>query len=278
LIRDLTPKDTEALYRMLNTEVIGIDVDTIRNIYRNAKSFIVWDKGGIKGFAYILITNKEQYRWSIQLYVSPQERRKGIGTLLYKEVEKHVKNEKPSVLITEFRVDIDDPTPFYKRLDYKKWYGSPEMYFEGTTQPDVDLEFINYDDKYYEQYAKCAQDCFYEIRKENDIEPYIIPLSDEYRKNKLSEKDSIYLTFDNEHLVGAITIKGGYIDNIMVAPSYQGRGFGKKITQFGINKALSKGEPLIQLCYMEGNTKAESLYKSLGFVMVQHTHVYRRLL
>lgn len=62
----------------------------------------------------------------------------------------------------------------------------------------------------------------------------------------------------------------------MVSPSYQRKGYGKKITQFGINKELSKGEPLIHLCYIEGNEKAENLYKSLGFETVQVIHIYRK--
>lgn len=278
MIRNYVTEDLGQLHNIISKEVIGIDLDTIRNIQSGVKNFLIWDEAGIKGFAYMIESNKEKHEWRIQLYVDPQERRKGIGTALYHEIQRQVEVEKPSVLVTEFRVDIDDPAHFYERFGYKKWYGSPDMHYRGTTQEGVNISFVNYEDKYYEQYAKCRQDCFYEIRKQNDIQPYIRPLNDEDRKNILSEKDSIYLAFDNECLVGAIKIKGGYLDLVMVSPSYQGKGYGKKITQFGINKALREGQPLIQLCYMEGNKRAENLYKSLGFEIVQNTHAYRKFM
>lgn len=278
MIREVNSEDLEQIYKISSKELIGIKLDDIKNIHKSAKHFIMWDEAGIKGFAYMEETNKEEGRWSVQLYVDSQERRKGIGRALYAEIQKHIETNKPNVLATEFRVDIDNPATFYENLGFKKWYGSPEMCYKGGAQPDVDIKFINYEDKYYEQYTKCRQACFYEIRKGNDIHPFIIPSSEEDRKNILSERDSIYLAFVDGHLVGAITVKGGYLDRIMVAPSYQGKGYGKKITQFGINKALSKGETLISLFYMEGNEKAENLYKSLGFEVVQNTHVYRKFM
>ena len=64
----------------------------------------------------------------------------------------------------------------------------------------------------------------------------------------------------------------------MVLPDYQGKGYGKKATQFGINKVLDSGEENVYLCFIKGNDRAQSLYTSLGFELVQDTHVYRKLL
>ncbi|MDF2672069.1 MAG: hypothetical protein K0R09_334 [Clostridiales bacterium] len=276
MIREFISEDIEQIYKIINMEVIDNVMDTIRNIQNDSKKFIVWDDAGIKGFAYMLEMNKENKEWNIQLFVEPKERRKRIGTALYQEIQRYLECEKPSVLVTEFRVDIDNTASFYEKLGYKKWYGSPELYYRGTNQPEVDIKFVPYEDKYYEQYAKCRQDCFYEMSVKNDFKPYVIPLSEQDKKNLFSGKDSIYVTLDNECLIGAITIDNGYLDQIMVSPAYQGKGYGKKITQFGINKELDKGISLIHLCYIEGNDKAENLYRSLGFETVQITHVYRK--
>ncbi|ENQ3077283.1 GNAT family N-acetyltransferase [Bacillus cereus] len=276
MIRDCQFEDLEQLVKISSVGVIDVDLNNMMNIFKETKHFLVWDELGVKGFAFVIIRNEEKREWDIQVYVDPGERRKGIGTLLHQEIHKIVESENPSVFVTEVRVDVENPASFYERLGYKKWFGSPSMCYTGGVQPDVDLEFIPYEDKFYEQYAECRAACFYEIAVKNDFKPYVIPLS-EQDKQALSNKP-IYITLHNEQLVGAITIEDGYLDHIMVSPAYQGKGYGKKITQFGINRALSNGDTSIQLCYIEGNSKAENLYKSLGFEIVRIMHVYRKFM
>lgn len=278
MIREFMVEDIDQILKIASKELTNFERNAIVEIQEISKKFVVWDDGGINGFAYAIETNKENRKWNIQLYVEPHERRKGIGTLLYQEVEECIQREKPSIMVSEARADLDDPSNFYVKFGFKKWYGSPEMHYGGATQPVVDMKFISYEDKYYEQFTKCRQDCFYEIRKDNDIKPYIIPQSGEDRGFILAEREHIFLTFDGEHLIGAITIKDGYLDRIMVSPTYQGKGFGKKITQFGINQVIKEGELLVHLSYMEGNKTAERLYNSLGFETVQVTYVYRKFI
>ncbi|WP_420541685.1 GNAT family N-acetyltransferase [Guptibacillus spartinae] len=64
----------------------------------------------------------------------------------------------------------------------------------------------------------------------------------------------------------------------MVAPSYQGKGYGRKALQFGINKMLDDGYKDIRICFVEGNDNAEKLYTSLGFKPLHYTRVYRKFL
>ncbi|MGG2016320.1 GNAT family N-acetyltransferase [Bacillus sp. S10(2024)] len=276
MIRECQFEDLEQLIKISSLEVIDADLDNMMNIFKETKHFLVWDELGVKGFAFVIIRNEEKREWDVQVYVNPRERRKGIGTLLHQEIYKIVESENPSVFVTEVRVDIENPASFYERLGYKKWFGSPSMCYTGGVQPDVDIEFIPYEDKFYKQYAECRAECFYDIAVKNDFRPYVIPLSEQDKK-ALSNKP-IYVTLHNEQLVGAVTAQDGYLDHIMVSPAYQGKGYGKKITQFGINKALSKGATSVQLCYIEGNSKAENLYRLLGFETVQVMHVYRKFM
>lgn len=62
----------------------------------------------------------------------------------------------------------------------------------------------------------------------------------------------------------------------MVPQKYQGEGYGKKIAQFAINRALDEGIEPIYLCYVDGNDKANNLYKSLGFETLQVIDIYRK--
>jgi GNAT superfamily N-acetyltransferase len=253
-------------------------IDILRDIHNQARKFLVYDEKVIKGFAYAVRVTEEENEWTIQVYVDTKERRKGIGTALHQELLRYLESEKPNVLVTEFRVDINDSTAFFQRHGYKKWYGCPNLLYKGTIQYDVDINFVNYEDKYYMKYAKCRQECFYELRKRYDFKPYLIPLSEEDRTCLLKEKDSIYLTLNKEEIIACVTIKNGCIDDVMVSPLYQGSGYGKKTTQFAINKALSQGAHPIYLYYIDGNEKADRLYKSLGFETMQIIHVYRRFM
>ncbi len=278
MIRDFRLEDVNQLNEIMSRGDIIDKVDIIKDIQSKSKIFLVYEDERIKAFAYAAKGTEGENEWNIQVYVDIKERRKGIGIALYKELLRYLEPEKPRVLITEFRVDINDSTPFYERLGYQKWFGCPNLFYKGKEQNDIDINFINYEDKYYEQYARCRQECFYELRKNYDFKPYLIPLCEEDRENFLKEKNCIYLALNNEEIMACVTVKSGYIDNIMVPPVYQNKGYGKKVTQFAINKALEQETHPIYLCYIDGNEKANKLYKSLGFETMQIIHVYRKFI
>jgi GNAT superfamily N-acetyltransferase len=152
-----------------------------------------------------------------------------------------------------------------------------DLYYNGSLQPKSDLQFIEYEDKYFEQYAEGLRQSFYEMRKVHDFQPHLCcELSDEKREEFLNNKDQTFLLVDNETLIGsAIVYNNGFLDDIFVVPSYQGKGYGRLITQFAINKAISQGINKIETSVVEWNTRAFELYQSLGFSNVQTTHYYQ---
>lgn len=82
----------------------------------------------------------------------------------------------------------------------------------------------------------------------------------------------------NEQIVASVTTGEGILDNLMVVPSYQGNGYGRKALQFGMNEMLEEGYEEIRICFLEGNESAERLYTSLGFKPLHNTQVYRKFL
>ena len=178
---------------------------------------------------------------------------------------------------TRFRVDKDDATLLYKKLGYEKWYGGHDLFYNGSEQPKSDLRFVSYEDKYFEQYAEGLRTSFYEMRKENDFRPYFCcELNKEKREEFLNNKDNLFLLLDNEKLIASVIVyNNGNLDDVFVVPSYQGKGYGKIIVQFAINKAINGGINNIRLRAIEWNKRALNLYRSLGFDIVQTTHYYR---
>ncbi len=278
MIREFKLDDLEEINKLIYRGDILDKIDVIKDIQERAEEFLIYKDENIKGLAYVIKSVYEENLWNIQIYVDIKERRKGIGTRLYNELFRYLEKENTGCIVTEFRVDVNDSTGFYKKLGYEKWYRCPNLIYREKEQFDLDIDFVSYEDKYYDQYSKCVQECFYELRKRYDFKPYLIPKSEEERNRLIENKDSIYLTLNNEEIISAVTIKGGYIDNIMVPQKHQGKGYGKNITQFAINKSLDQGVQPIYLCYIDGNEKANNLYKSLGFEIFQVIDIYRKFI
>lgn len=277
MIREFNIDDLEGVNNLINRGDIIDKIDVIKDVKRRAEKFLIYREEEIKGFAYMIKSMDEENQWNIEIYVDIEERRKGIGTKLYNELFNYLEDENLRCLVAEFRVDINDSTGFYEKLGYKKWYRCPNLIYRGKEKFDLDIDFVFYEDKYYDQYLKCTQECFYELRRNNDFKPYLVPKNEEERHRLMENKDSIYLTLNNnEEIISTVTVKDGYIDNVMVSQKYQGKGYGKKIAQLAINRALDEGIEPIYLCYVDGNEKANNLYKSLGFEILQIIDIYRK--
>jgi len=266
MIRDFESQDSERIKKLLEQDHI-LEKETIDLFLEDEdKTLRVYEDTEIKGFFYFKKTNSEENEYRVLVYVCPEGRRKGIGTILYNSAYDTLKELKANILTTYFNVTLENPNKFYRNLGFRKWWVYHEAYYTNKKSMfEVDLTFIPYEDKYFPSYSKLIQDCFYELRKENDIKPYIVSFTEKDRENKASTKDSTYLSFEGEELVAAVVVKDGYIDTIVVSPSHQGKGLGRKATEFAINKALEQNPNSVHLSVLGWNKKAIELYKKLGF-------------
>lgn len=277
MIREFKSEDMDNIIKILNKGFI-FDESDIKEISQDEnKTLLVYEDSEIKGFVYLKPMNIEEKAYRVMVYVDPDYRRKGIGTALYNSISTKLEEVKPNQLSSYFRVDKEDPNEFYRKLGYKKWWGFHEAYYKGSYQPEVDLTFVPYEDKHFGAYSKLIQDCFYELRKENDIKPYIVPFNEKDKEYLSNNKDFIYVSLKEGELISAVFVKNGYLDSITISPSHQGNGLGKKATQFAINKALEQNPNSVHLSVLVWNKKAVKLYEDLGFEIKQTVHFYRQL-
>jgi len=117
----------------------------------------------------------------LHLYVTPAERRKGIGTELWRAASGDLEQDRPNLISTHFAVDNGDPAPFYRQRGFKKWYGCVNLEYKGGLQPDPNLEFDLLEEKYLDQYMEIRQDAFYQMHRDNDIIPYRTPADKKMR-------------------------------------------------------------------------------------------------
>jgi ribosomal protein S18 acetylase RimI-like enzyme len=278
MIRFYREEDKRDLLKLINKMRIEEEVGDLKEVVTNSNHILLYDQNGIKGFSYCsTYHNDGEEIAQLSLFVDPDYRLEGIGTALNKEMEKLISESNPDFLCVYMRVESENPIAFAEKMGFEKWWGSPEWVYNGGTFPESHLEFVKYEDKHFEKFLKVLQDSYYELHVKNDLKPYVAP-EDSVREYKLNHKDKVYLFFDHEELVASVTTGKGEIDNVMVAPNFQGQGYGRKALEFGMNKLFEEGYKDIRICFIEGNKSAENLYTSLGFKPLHHTQVYRKFL
>ncbi|NQD67959.1 GNAT family N-acetyltransferase [Bacillus haikouensis] len=268
MLRFYCEEDKGNLIKLIEKMEIKEGVGELEEVIANSQKIMLYDQNGIKGFSYYsTYNNDEEDIAQISLFVDFDYRLSG----------KLISESDSDFVSVYMRVESENPIPFAEKMGFTKWWGSPELIYRGGAFPKTDVEFVKYEEKFFEKFLKVVQDSYYELHEINDMKPYLAP---EYSVNeyKLNNKDNVYLVLDNEEIVASVTTGKGEVDNSMVAPSYQGKGYGRKALQFGMNKMLEEGYKEIRICFVEGNKNAEKLYTSIGFKPLHNTQVYRKFL
>ena len=96
------------------------------------------------------------------------------------------------------------------------------------------------------------------------------PWSLESLKSALSRMDSVYVECMADGVLAGycgLYLAGdeGYINQVAVAPAFQGRGYGKRMLAFLLGKAEEMGMKACTLEVRVSNERAKRLYRSLDF-------------
>ena len=79
-----------------------------------------------------------------------------------------------------------------------------------------------------------------------------------------SGMEDVYVLIRDNEIVGSVALKGEEIDDLIVNPKYQGKGYGKQILLWALENIKSKR---IFLRVATWNKKAIRLYEKNGFVI-----------
>ncbi len=139
-----------------------------------------------------------------------------------------------------------------------------EMKYEKDPIEKSDIKCIPFSQKYFQQYMKIYNACFYEMRKSLDIEPYNF-LSD-YKQIGEKCKD-IFLLVNGKEIIGSVACYGSEIDDLIVNRKFQHKGYGKQLLLWGMNYIRQSSNEPISLHVAKWNEKAVMLYEKVGFVI-----------
>ena len=139
-----------------------------------------------------------------------------------------------------------------KKLAHKMEYKRPV-----TEKTAVTL--VPYEPKYQDQYRRVYNACYHEMREALDIKPYDFIQDGSFFSEGMN---NVYLLIENDELIGGVTLKGPEIDDLIVAPQFQNKGYGKQILLWALENI--KNDEII-LHVAEWNQKAIRLYEKNGF-------------
>lgn len=137
-----------------------------------------------------------------------------------------------------------------------------EMKYVNNSVQKSDIACVPFEEEFFQEYMRIYNECFYEMRKALDIQPY--NFLNEY--NQILEKvKDIYLLINQEEIIGSVACYGNEIDDLIVNKKFQHKGYGKQLLLWGMQHIREKSNEPIALHVAEWNSDALMLYKKAGF-------------
>lgn len=137
-----------------------------------------------------------------------------------------------------------------------------EMVCDKTVAYRNDIICVPFEKRYWKEYKKLYNECFYHMRKALEVEP--INFYDAYSQVKDKIND-IFLYLQHGKIIGAVSCYGNELDDLIVEKSFQGQGIGQKLLLWGMNHIKEQGYEEIILHVAEWNQNAVKLYLKNGF-------------
>lgn len=141
-----------------------------------------------------------------------------------------------------------------------------EMKLNKSITDTPGISCIPFQKQYFEEYMGIYNECFYEMRKALDIEPYHFLHDYEQIVDKVGD---IYLLVDKEVIIGSVACYGNEIDDLIVNQKYRQQGYGKQLLLWAMQHIRERNEEPITLHVAAWNKKALMLYEKCGFEIVK---------
>ena len=145
-----------------------------------------------------------------------------------------------------------------------------EMSFKKEIEYSDEVLCIPFKKTYWNEYMQKYNGCFYEMRKDLEVEP--INFYSDYSQ-MMDKASNTYLCLKNGVIAGAVSCYGNEIDDLFVDKPFQRQGLGRKLLLWGINHIKEQGYDEIILHVAEWNQNAVKLYLETGFTIQKKERV-----
>jgi GNAT superfamily N-acetyltransferase len=278
MIRDYKSSDIEEIVRLYTLEYMAMP-EEIETLKAATKILVYEDNGAIQGFIHMMISGSS---CTIEMGVAGDEQILPLGIKLWNEA-KRIFSEKAIRFVKTYHVkDNLKWQQLFNMIGFEYWGSVYRFSYNGSKFDESNICAVKYEDNYYEDEIRLESEAFAVLREQNDIKPYNWYLSasketlENHRKSRFKNKEYIYLFFEGGEMIGASMVKNAEVDLLFVNIKYQGKGYGKKILQYTVNRGLEQDAKGVNLNALANNDKALKLYLNTGFQVVQ-AQDYRRI-
>ena len=147
-----------------------------------------------------------------------------------------------------------------------------EMKYTNAHAPQSDIACIPFRAEFFQEYMGIYNECFYEMRKALDIQPY--HFLNEYQQIADKARD-IYLLTGRGAIIGSVACYGNEIDDLIVDQKFRHRGYGKQLLLWGMGHIRERSNDPITLHVAAWNHDALMLYKKAGFEIAKQMRIRR---
>ena len=147
-----------------------------------------------------------------------------------------------------------------------------EMKYTNVCVPQSDITCIPFRTEFFQEYMRIYNECFFEMRKALDIQPY--HFLREYQQIADRGRD-IYLLIDQGEIIGSVACYGNEIDDLIVNRKFRHRGYGRRLLLWGMQHIRKSNNEPITLHVAAWNRDALMLYKKTGFSVTKQLRVWR---
>lgn len=208
---------------------------------------------------------------SMTLYVKASKRKEGIGSMLLKSLEESMRSVGVEEAVCDFKANELEKSFLYKNR-YKHWFHSNLMAYTDCKLIVDNDEIVNYEDEYYNECQKVFSESFHKMRLSVGLESTLSLPSEKERREYKENAENIFVLRHNNQIVAVVRIEDNEIDAVAVGVEHQGKGYGKSLVSYAVNKLLDRGCIKVTLWVVEGNP-AKFLYEKLGFI-AERTHEF----
>ncbi|PWK15508.1 GNAT family N-acetyltransferase [Tumebacillus permanentifrigoris] len=280
MIRQYRASDHDAVVQLVRSNDPHMHPQEIQQLLAQGERYVCSEKGEIKGCALVIAHRSPLVGKTCELFLltALEQRKRGIGRALWAKAWPAVLATDSDVVTAQYRLDAGDTRAFFAKRGFERWLSMHQMQYSGPPFPEPDVTARHYEDRDFAQYIELLSAAYYDLRRKNDCQPYALTESVTPQSRRLVEQHAefIYVFTAGEELIGSFAIKGpAEIDDLFVAPSHQGRGMGRRITQFAVNRLLERGADPVTLTVVTTNKRAYELYLDVGFQLVQTSEISR---
>jgi len=205
------------------------------------------------------------------IFVSPEYRRLGIGTLLCNEASNLCREKNEEEMWSGY-YDYETGKGFADKVGCYYTTSSIYMEYAGGMLPENE-KFKNIRKCREEDYYRCAylwNKGFYEMQvRIGHPDMKMCEVTEDGRQSFASNIDNSYVIEENGQIVGYGVISGKEIGALAVDTELNNRGYGTILTIFMTNEILKRGNANAYLWVESENANARHLYEKIGYKKIE---------